>query len=66
MEMPFSTALPSTHGPLLMAFLDPTIATGNGPSVRRVLTPLAQLAEKYEIRRQLPTPNTEERVARLL
>ena len=49
-----------------MAFLDPTSATGNDPSVRRVLTPLAQLAEKYEIRLQLPTPNTGERGARLL
>jgi hypothetical protein len=49
-----------------MAFLDPTSATGNDPSVRRVLTPLAQLAEKYEIRLQQPTPNTGERVARLL
>ena len=66
MEMPFSTALPSPHGPLILAFLDPTIATGNDPSVRRVLHALAQLAEKYEIRLQLPTPNTGERVARLL
>ena len=49
-----------------MAFLDPMIATGNDPGVRRVLTPLAQLAEKYEIRLQLPTPNTGARVARLL
>jgi hypothetical protein len=37
--MPFSTALPSTQGPLIMAFLDPTSATGNDPSVNRVLTP---------------------------
>ena len=49
-----------------MAFLDPTNATRNDPSVRRVLTPLAQLAEKHDIRLQLPTPNTGERVARLL
>ena len=49
-----------------MAFLDPMIATGNDPSVRRMLTPLAQLAEKYEIGLQLPTPNTGARVARLL
>ena len=49
-----------------MACLDPMVATGNNPSVRRVLTPLAQLAEKYEIRLQLPTPNTGERVARLI
>ena len=31
-----------------MAFLDRSIATGNDTSVRRVLTPLAQLAETYD------------------
>jgi hypothetical protein len=32
----------------IMGFLDQTVATGNDPSVRRVLTPLAQLAERYD------------------
>jgi hypothetical protein len=32
----------------IMAFLDATVATANDASVRRVLTPLAQLAEKYD------------------
>jgi hypothetical protein len=32
----------------IMAFLDRTISTGNDPSVRRVLNPLAQYAEKYD------------------
>ena len=32
----------------IMAFFDPTVSTGNDPSVRRVLAPLAQLAEKYD------------------
>jgi hypothetical protein len=32
----------------IMAFLDTTITVGNDASVRRVLTPLSQLAEKYD------------------
>jgi hypothetical protein len=32
----------------MMAFLDRSIATGNDPSVRRVLTPLALLAERHQ------------------
>ncbi|HMF20031.1 MAG TPA: AAA family ATPase [Gemmataceae bacterium] len=32
----------------IMAFLDRSVSTGNDPSVRGVLNPLAQLAEKYD------------------
>jgi hypothetical protein len=32
----------------IMAFLDPSVSTANDPSIRRVLTPLAKLAEKYD------------------
>ncbi len=32
----------------IMAFLDRTVSTGDDPSVRRVLAPLAYLAEKYD------------------
>jgi type III restriction enzyme len=56
MEMPFSTALPSTHGPLIMAFLDPMIATGNDPSVRRPTQKIIENRRRAEFITPIPKP----------